>query len=414
MTSNPTLCKTTNIADRDNRYLVCHQARETLDFITLFKHQAAALKGLEGRMWFVCTGRTAEHNEQKLEKLYGRLFLFHNKTQWEKAPKDLVKDARDEVENLERGEFEGSLADTLDNSFSRLENQLMETSSFHVGFELIRCGEVKIIWDEKLPISPNAPTILEEEQKAIFNHLIASQLFFFLRDICHEHQHHNPKTDTIVDLHEDSDDYDWRVQTLYALYRKIIQYKRTRSPEMVVNSLGTLAYTQAFKILFERSVEKTGKKLPDYSDSSLKDSLHVAHIDLAERAESSRQKQDSRKNLLFGVLGTVLAFASLNALTGKTFPDNPSKLLEFGGKILVDQTGYILVLVFALVFIITYRPAEWQVFRNLIRWLQPLKKKVAIGVLIFLFIISFLGTLSFLLSEFPLPPPTPSNPPTAP
>jgi hypothetical protein len=56
-----------------------------------------------------------------------------------------------------------------------------------------------------------APTFPAGERGGHIEHILTAQLFFFLRDIGHRHQHHDPNTDTVVDLWKDNpnDPFDW-------------------------------------------------------------------------------------------------------------------------------------------------------------------------------------------------------------
>jgi hypothetical protein len=73
--------------------------------------------------------------------------------------------------------------------------------------------------------------------------MLASQVYFFLRDICHIHQHHADSSDTISDVTDCTDEEDaWKRETLYSLYRWVIQQKRAKRVEAYFSAKGVLSY----------------------------------------------------------------------------------------------------------------------------------------------------------------------------
>jgi hypothetical protein len=101
--------------------------------------------------------------------------------------------------------------------------------------KLARNGAVDI------EVSTSSGTIVEQK-------LLASQVYFFLRDICHLHQHHAPTSDTILDVTDCSHEPDaWKRETLYSLYRWVIQQKRAKRVGAFLSAKGVLAYAHTFE-----------------------------------------------------------------------------------------------------------------------------------------------------------------------
>src|SRR5205085_1594541 len=88
--------------------------------------------------------------------------------------------------------------------------KLQKLAGFHAKFELLRTGEIEITHDVAGRTSPQSLTPPTGPRGNRFIHSICAQLYFFLKDICHRHQHHHPTTDTIIDLYRADDDVEWR------------------------------------------------------------------------------------------------------------------------------------------------------------------------------------------------------------
>ncbi|UWR37700.1 hypothetical protein [Sulfitobacter sp. W074] len=101
---------------------------------------------------------------------------------------------------------------------------------------MCRNGQAKLTFAEDDRVEP------EVEKR------IASQVFFFLRDIAHRHQHHAPTSDTILDVTPVTEGVEaWKRETVYSLYRWVIHRKRDQSLSELMNCKGVLAYAKAFE-----------------------------------------------------------------------------------------------------------------------------------------------------------------------
>ena len=77
-----------------------------------------------------------------------------------------------------------------------------------------------------------------------FEQTIASQCYFFLRDLLHKHKFHSPTTDKILDVYRSSD---WPALVNYALARKAIRLRRDGRRNSLYRALGVLSYLQSFR-----------------------------------------------------------------------------------------------------------------------------------------------------------------------
>jgi hypothetical protein len=128
------------------------------------------------------------------------------------------------------------------------------------------------------------------------------------------HQHHEPTSDTIVDVYPLSKGpIYWKRETSYALFRWIIQRKRTRLPGALASAKGVLAYADAFKTLHIIGTREE-KLLPAYMSEPLADSLDaaLASHELAEvKNKEVTEKFFARFiPIVFGVLSIFALYIS--------------------------------------------------------------------------------------------------------
>lgn len=123
---------------------------------------------------------------------------------------------------------------------------------------------------------------------------VANQVYYFIRDIAHTHQHHEPSSDTILKAYPDENlrnhgNSNWKRETLYALHKFIIQQKRGRRYESLVRCQGVLAYAKAFLDLhvqgkddvpiyleepLRRSLESSASEMKTFIPKSIPDLLY--------------------------------------------------------------------------------------------------------------------------------------------
>ncbi len=189
--------------------------------------------------------------------------------------------------------------DQFDAKFDEVANIVAERSS-HPG-----CGlsAIELSRDGKVEISLNNLSEAEAQD-------VASQIFFFIRDVCHVHQHHAPTSDTILDVVPSSEgDTHWKRETLYSLFRWVIQQKRSRSPSAFVDAKGVLAYARAFAEKHCGAAERE-IGLPQYLREATIESLD-AGLARAEFEEKQKGKLSAAFfNRIIPVSALLLAFLS--------------------------------------------------------------------------------------------------------
>ena len=126
-------------------------------------------------------------------------------------------------------------------------------TGFCAPVEMRRDGRLTILFGEE-----NGSSLSENGDQADD---LASQMFYFLRDITHNHQHHESSSDTIIDIFECSKvENRWKKETQYALYRSVISFRRAGTVSHLIRSLGIIAYARAFQRLHVGQ----GEMLPNY------------------------------------------------------------------------------------------------------------------------------------------------------
>jgi hypothetical protein len=145
--------------------------------------------------------------------------------------------------------------------------------------------------------------------------LNASQVYFFLRDVCHVHQHHAPTSDTILDVTDCTTETNaWKRETLYSLYRWVIQQKRAKSVSSFINAKGVLAYAHTFE-------QTHGEETSDYSRDYFREAT-VESIQAGLESAAHLSKQANRfSNALFNRVIPAIAFLLAVVAPWYSLPD---------------------------------------------------------------------------------------------
>lgn len=239
---------------------------------------------------------------------------------------------------------------------------------------------------------------------------VASQIYFFVRDVCHVHQHHAPTSDTILDVVPiDEGDNHWKRETLYSLYRWVIQQKRSKNPVAYVDAKGVLAYASAFTQMhcaepFDRV------KLPNYLREATIESLDAG----LKRADYIDKNSAKIANAIFNktipLLGVILAFLSLFYIPPSESNLTAQQILlsEFVGWFNANIILVIATLIFTIVvanisIVFRSRIFMWSLWLDFFRLIFPIPYSVVIIVLLILSLgFSLLAIQEFLELKFPL------------
>lgn len=207
--------------------------------------------------------------------------------------------------------------DVFDEVFRKFAMEVASRGSSRLGavcaVSLVRSGQITIMVDD------------DEIQSANQQKLIASQAYFFMRDISHLHQHHAPTTDTILDVTPLADGTDaWKRETLYSLYRWVIQQKRAKSEAAFLGAQGVLAYAKAFEMVHCNPLPKD---LPKY--------LHEPTLASVEAGiEQSSYIERTRSSFSNAIFTKVIPFAGLAIAALSPLYSEPS-----GEQVSADQAA---------------------------------------------------------------------------
>ena len=368
-----------NIADDCSRYIIsCQHRPDLLDSaIPFFKRSLVRFfSGLASDFWFICIAKCDTKNAHA--PLEGTLSLIEDTKTWKRSIRPAIQAIFEELDKfvvLKDGNPGMVLDDYVkENSIDDQIKNVKSQSLYSVKFSLERNGVVTI--------SPSSYRLIKEpktDAERYRNDIIknrrnqdkvCAQLFYFLKDIAHTHQHHHPTTDTLTGLHPklstEENDLAWINKTLKTLYFKVLQYKRDRHKNTYPSILGLLAYIDAFVKIAKKSLEdEEHNKLILRNHDTLKASIHASQ--LGHQADVSRKAKffGSIKSSFFSIVGLLIAVASLGNLIKEdikiNIPDE-SNLIAFLANGIVNYTFEFLL--FTMVTSITWSLVSSGMFRR--------------------------------------------------
>lgn len=128
---------------------------------------------------------------------------------------------------------------------------------FEVTFRLKRNGMCGLT---NLVVSEN--TTYHGEDHEHFKEYLISQSYMFLRDMVHRHKHHDPKSDTFLDIRKATNEpgamTSLKKHISYNLGKMVIKQPTKSEPDTIQNSLGILAYLSSYQNSFNVSTYPDG------------------------------------------------------------------------------------------------------------------------------------------------------------
>ncbi len=233
--------------------------------------------------------------------------------------------------------------------------------------ELHRNGKAQIKLDEPKGLGErNADSTLLET-------LIANQFFYFLKDVSHVHQHHDPKQDAITEVTEidTSNKHQWIAETQRSLYREVIRYKRFRNEKSLFRAAGILAYAKSF----ERCHAKDLPMAEKFNTDELEKSLSVSREELQHVDQKKIAELDAMRNWFFALFGFVISASFLTRLSENGGEVNVHKSLIGTTKFVAENPVPVICLLFVASYVssfLTHRrdPASIDLIRSILRWMQ--------------------------------------------
>jgi hypothetical protein len=156
-----------------------------------------------------------------------------------------------------------------------------------------------------------------------FEHNAVSQVYYFMKDLCHQHQHHDSKSDILLPLIKEDDNCEaYKKVTegvLKSLYRTILKMRRTHTENDYYSMKGMMAYVSSFKAVM-RDYACTADILKDFSDEGDNKVL----LSVEAKAGSLKAVRESKNkftsmmpsimSLSVASLGLIFAFSSVMIL----------------------------------------------------------------------------------------------------
>lgn len=241
-------------AFEDVRLVVCAQKRRTTDIVFGSLGEAVnRLIGREGTFIFALFGECSA--TQGFREIKGVCVLL--------SPRRFRDLNKHHLAEIKRAGSEGAFRTAFSNALQSFVKHKSDGPKSVAQFSLMRDGKFTVELDSGAHTENEMP-------------VIASQLYSFVRDVCHVHQHHEPSVDTILDVHPlEPSLFRWKRETLYSHFRWIIARKRSKATDGLLSAKGVLAYASAFHTLHVlKSSDK--KHLPEYSFESVRLSIESA------------------------------------------------------------------------------------------------------------------------------------------
>ncbi len=330
---------TANRTDGLSRYLISYRRKDCSDVLLPFRTVLSPLLlKLRGKLWFVCVGK-AVSVEGTTEALAGMVYLITDDAEWQKAER-LLHEYQSRLRAFSVPFASHSLSQAFDPSFEELREGLKPLSGFNAEFTVARTGETGLRVSTPMTKSASAPSMPDDPvQKDHIEHVVTAQLFFFLRDIGHRHQHHNPNTDTIVDLYRfDGDEFTWRSRTLFALYRKIIGYKRIKTEHHFSSSLGVIAYARSFRAVSEAVLDDNAKaRLPRFFSENVEASIKAIAENSKRIDERKARFTSALAQYALSALALGIAAVGVFQITEVKLSAKPAQFLFFLAELLITQ-----------------------------------------------------------------------------
>lgn len=385
----PSRAITANIADHEGRYIITYQSHNAADVILPFRRILAPFfLRYDGNLFFVFIGNT--HGELRQNFLNGTVCVFSDVDLWRQEVRPALQQYRDLLRSYHIS-ISPSLRGYAQDSEEMVRRICLHHASFYANVRISRTGTTDVIVPFPNAASPRAPRFPNDSvRRSHLVHVLAAQVFFFLRNLGHHHQHHNPATDTIVDLYriEVTDDISWRLNTLYSMYRAVIEAKRNPHSSTFNNCLGILAYASTFQnICGEEIGHEEGKKvLPIFYAANAANSIKASQAQVDREITIRLRRQDLLRNTLLAILSVVLSFAGLLQLTSLKLDVTIDPIIIASVSWALSHAMYTLTLFILLIMGMLVvsdsrqRGAPPRLIADALRIVQAFPRAVAIGI----------------------------------
>ncbi len=312
---HPTQSIYANVTTGSARLILGYQRRPLSD--SLFQAVTDAITRSSGDFWFALQAASTEQPE-RTDTIKGVVYVFKSRADWCTKAEKSVRPAIYRLNDL-RLSTEPDRDAQIGTHFERSAGILRNSADISANFELTRDGVLRLTSPKFLdPDLEYASLNFAQSQSQDFSAWVANQIYFYLRDIIHRHQHHDMSEDTILILRRaDKADVEWRRDIIFSLYFRIIRAKRAVDFPYSVRALGILAYCSSFKRVSAPVFKAAKFSIPAFNDAALRASIRASieeHL-MRRQAEESRAFSratasiNARMLVLTGVLIILAALA---------------------------------------------------------------------------------------------------------
>ncbi|MER9654495.1 hypothetical protein NKJ26_13380 [Mesorhizobium sp. M0152] len=319
---HPTMAEYANVGTPEYQFVLAIQSRNTTD--VLFHWLLAKFFQISGDFNFVFCARARRGSKSPDDPLIGRIYVVRPGSDSSIQLKEKMQGWLHSLRSAEYGVEKAELCKL----FGSLHLELTNICDLRANVILHRNGMISIskmsfsddeIYQNSLQYANNDHVEIES--------LWADQLYYFVRDISHQHQHHSPDADTMITTYRvRGRSMDWCNRVIYALYFYIINSKRRLEPTEQVRVLGVLAYLNSFKQVAteQAALSNLPLKMPAFNDQATKDSINATKSYLDLKFSEKKQNSDKYRTVLFTVAATLLTL--VNFVSGFASPNvEPAK-----------------------------------------------------------------------------------------
>jgi len=254
-----------NYGDSNDRIIISSQKRylgdywrstnfflKVLVFLKIRRPTSTRLRPLEGTYHFVCIAKTTDRVPFGDNPLKGFVFYYNRNFKYWRSIELIVRGFLSELGQIK---IDGKV---IPNSLKKVIDSFilfLKSNGIFAEFHLERSGETTVT--------------LFSQHVVDFSTIdgVANQCFYFLKDIAHRHQHHNPRDDALVRMHLMDAGGTWRHRTLQSLHGTILEARNFRTRlNVCVDALGIIEYARVF-------CRMHGKIFPYFNDDTLAGSL---------------------------------------------------------------------------------------------------------------------------------------------
>ncbi|WP_141713396.1 hypothetical protein [Bradyrhizobium elkanii] len=291
-TRHPSESICANLDLTGGRIIVAYQRRPLSDI--LFPRLIHRVRNISGDFWFALTARS---NASPLlaDRVCGTIWIYKTKEDWRQKADSHVRTSIREI-SAQRFSYSVDREALANLAYDRACSTMAATADIAIEFELHRDGEAVLA-------TPSFREAALEEASVKFakdaghdlQKWVADQGYFFLRDMAHMHQHHEPYSDTILILQDrDAADTQWRKNIIYSLHYAIIRFKRDADIRATWRAMGILAYCSSFALCCQRRLGTRFVGFPEFNEIALGNSLQAKANEILVAEQSFANEQSRR------------------------------------------------------------------------------------------------------------------------